>query len=154
MQDTAEAVAGIVTSKALTNATNEASMLLEQMCQLEIKCEQLQKDLEGSRRRESSLQALLDGEQAGGSLVAFDVHMQVVQENKSLKAQIEQLKQDLEQLYMDDNFITEMGAAAEAGHSGSQMMSHRLASLLAPSSMDMRGSHMSFAVCSTLENGG
>jgi outer membrane murein-binding lipoprotein Lpp len=145
MQDTAAMASASASREALEKAANEASMLMDQVCQLEMEREKLQKDLEEAQRRESSLQTLLDGQQPGDPLVMLNVHTQVMHENKSLKAQVEQLKQDLEQVYRDGHFTTQAGGPGESGHSGSHMTTaHRLASLLAPS--DMRGSHMSFAV--------
>jgi hypothetical protein len=115
---------------------NEVNSLLAQASAATADAEQLRADLEASKLRESSLRALLDGQQPGDQLVAFDVHMGVVHENQELKDQIGQLKRDLEVMYMDDHFISAGGAAGGASEMGAALNTNaRLASLLAPSEM-------------------
>jgi hypothetical protein len=117
-------------------APDEVASLLTQARSAAADAEQLRGDLEASRLRESSLRAQLDGQQPGDQLVAFDVHCGVVHENQALKDQIEQLKRDLEVMYMDDHFITGAtnggGGPSDMGHMST---ANRLASLLAPSEM-------------------
>ena len=149
-QEVEELASHTAAKAALVKAADEVSALMEQVSALEGECEALQQELSASRVRESALQTLVDTQQPGDQLVAFDAHMAVVHENASLKAQIEQLKQDLEFLYMDHNFLTHHGTSGGAGGSGGELAqmttAARLASLLAPSEMRTSGSHMSFAV--------
>jgi L-lactate utilization protein LutC len=145
MQDSFDVESAAAAKAALLTAAQEVSSLLSQVHAAGAENEQLRKDLEASRLRESSQQALLDAQQPGDQLVAFNLHMQVVHENRGMKDQIEQLKRDLEVMYMDNNFITgAAGGISEMGGIGPSQMNtaSRLASLLAPSEM----SHFNLAV--------
>lgn len=141
VQESMDVESAAAAKAALMSAAAEVSSLLAQVSASEAENEQLRKDLEAARMRESSLQTLLDGQKPGDQLVAFDVHMGVVHENKELRDQIEQLKRDLEVMYMDNNFMTGAGGGGSevlAGPGGQQShmnTSTRLASLLAPSEM-------------------
>lgn len=68
--------------------------------------------------RERSLQAIVDGRGAGDQLVPHAVHAEVLHQNKVLTAQVQQLRSDLEVLYMDDMWRTNPDGPLEGTGTG------------------------------------
>jgi dynactin complex subunit len=106
---------------------------IEEAAQLQMEIKNLMKQLQAAetenlelkatkaelQNRESDLQAIVHGRQARDQLVPHSVHQQVCLENKILKAQIRQLRADLEVLYIDEHFITgAAGADHQVGNGG------------------------------------
>lgn len=83
-------------------APDDVNVLLRQLQDAAAEVAEARASSEAATERERGLQAIVDGRGAGDQLVPHAVHAEVLHQNKVLAAQVQQLRSDLEVLYMDD----------------------------------------------------
>lgn len=106
--DSARGDAGVLPQPPAPGAaqSRELNSLLRQLQTANAENAELRARSDAATERERGLQAIVDGRGAGDQLVPHAVHADVLQQNKVLTAQVQQLRMDLEVLYMEDAWRT------------------------------------------------
>lgn len=80
--------------------------LLKQLQAADTENTELKESVSKLQGQQAALQALVDDRQGGVGTVSMFEHQKIVSQNKELQAQLQQLRMDLELLYMDEQYNT------------------------------------------------